>query len=718
MSVGVISILLILSMNALAQTEVWEWGNPIPQGNELYDVTVVSDSFIVAVGELGSIIKTTDAGETWNVQQFATLTNAALLAVDFPDAQHGWCVGKNGVILATQDGGVTWERQSSAVFYHLYDVKFVDAQKGWIVGRFGKILRTIDGGKTWQEQESGSLRALRAIQFVSPERGFIVGSGGTILKTINGGEQWLPLEASLDANLKSVSFINDSLGMVAGEKGTIFKTTDGGGTWSPLNSGADADIYKVFMLTDSSAWILGYKTINDFQGEYRDNPVALMTIDGGQSWTPLSEEPIPFLNGISQGTGEAVWCVGSGGAMLTATPAGEELTARTVTPILNAFQIDFLDSEHGWLAGAKWVARTVDGGETWQTAEIDSAYFLYAVEFISADTGWAAGGAYILDGGAPVVVADLYKSCDGGQTWEKRPLENSQRILDIQFVNSKVGFLVGEGGSLFKTIDGGESWQKLNARTANFLFDVHFFNDSTGLYCGGSGKIARTVDGGETWSNIRTRTPEWLLDLYFIDDSIGFASGSGGTILKTLNGGESWEAKETTTFSDLYSIYFLTPRVGWAVGTNGIIIKTTDYGETWSQLPLITTDDLTSIVVNENGAGFIVGMTGTLLRTREGLTEVEKITHRRTPSLFKLHQNYPNPFNASTVIVFELARDSEIQLNLYDVRGRLLKRLFAGSKAAGVHSISLNTETLPSAAYLYQLQAEDEIETRMMILQK
>ena len=60
---------------------------------------------------------------------------------------------------------------------------------------------------------------------------------------------------------------------------------------------------------------------------------------------------------------------------------------------------------------------------------------------------------------------------------------------------------------------------------------------------------------------------------------------------------------------------------------------------------------------------------------------------------FELLQNYPNPFNNTTAIPFFLNRASKININIYDIRGRLIKTLFSGSKPAGRHKIIWNGKT-------------------------
>jgi photosystem II stability/assembly factor-like uncharacterized protein/tetratricopeptide (TPR) repeat protein len=57
------------------------------------------------------VFHTADAGRTWDV--CATGSNVPLRAMTFVDDQHGWAVGDLGTILATTDGGRTWQRQRS-----------------------------------------------------------------------------------------------------------------------------------------------------------------------------------------------------------------------------------------------------------------------------------------------------------------------------------------------------------------------------------------------------------------------------------------------------------------------------------------------------------------------------------------------------------------------------------------------------------------------------
>ena len=55
---------LFLLTNLFAQ---WFWQNPYPQGNNLNDISMINDKVGFAVGDLGTILKTIDSGETWTM---------------------------------------------------------------------------------------------------------------------------------------------------------------------------------------------------------------------------------------------------------------------------------------------------------------------------------------------------------------------------------------------------------------------------------------------------------------------------------------------------------------------------------------------------------------------------------------------------------------------------------------------------------------------------
>ena len=78
---------------------------------------------------------------------------------------------------------------------------------------------------------------------------------------------------------------------------------------------------------------------------------------------------------------------------------------------------------------------------------------------------------------------------------------------------------------------------------------------------------------------------------------------------------------------------------------------------------------------------------------------------------FTLYQNYPNPFNPSTYIHFSLAEPSTIDLNVFDVKGRLVKELEKGFRPTGEHHILFNASMLPSGVYFCLLKVNHHAKT-------
>lgn len=106
-----------------------------------------------------------------------------------------------------------------------------------------------------------------------------------------------------------------------------------------------------------------------------------------------------------------------------------------------------------------------------------------------------------------------------------------------------------------------------------------------------------------------------------------------------------------------------------------------------------------------------------------GESSVEEMSITEAPMRYNLGANYPNPFNPTTTIQFALPEKEAVELNIYDISGKLVKTLIHSEKDAGYHSVVWNgkddtDKTMPSGIYLYRIQTEKFSDTKRCILLK
>lgn len=93
------------------------------------------------------------------------------------------------------------------------------------------------------------------------------------------------------------------------------------------------------------------------------------------------------------------------------------------------------------------------------------------------------------------------------------------------------------------------------------------------------------------------------------------------------------------------------------------------------------------------------------------------------PEVYTLNQNYPNPFNPTTTISYSLDKDSEVEVNIFDISGKLITTLRNKYQTQGEHSITWNGidasgSKVGAGVYFYQVKAGDLIQTKKMVLLK
>src|SRR5829696_4763900 len=213
---------------------------------------------------------------------------------------------------------------------------------------------------------------------------------------------------------------------------------------------------------------------------------------------------------------------------------------------------------------------------------------LNTVYFLDSKRGWVGG-----DGGY------LSSTDDGGQSWIRQTVGTKAAINDIYFRDKEAGFLLA-GNSIYITRDNGNTWKQSRVFLPEEfegadveLYSVRFSSKKKGWVVGSISKRERVVDsilvytddGGETWRRQRAPSRTELIHVDFVSDKRGWIVGEGGTILFTRDGGASWTRQKVSTNRTLYHVDFRDDKKGWVVGERGTLLRTTNGGDTWTIIP-------------------------------------------------------------------------------------------------------------------------------------
>jgi photosystem II stability/assembly factor-like uncharacterized protein len=221
----------------------------------------------------------------WNPEKSISSNN--FYKTFFINSSDGWISGANGTILKTTDAGQSWSTQNSNTTQGIYSMYFLNPNLGYATGGDtdpnGLVLKTTNGGQTWNVLLNNTLSG-RAIYFTDSLVGFVGGSTGWLVKTTDGGQTWSTITTGITGSIGTIQFIDANTGYLAGAKGEIFKTTNGGNTWTSLPNNMPTGIndayYSMSFIDQNNGYLCGYS--------YSTNlGYIIKTTDGGQSWISL-----------------------------------------------------------------------------------------------------------------------------------------------------------------------------------------------------------------------------------------------------------------------------------------------------------------------------------------------------------------------------------------------------------------------------------------------
>ncbi|MGH7491191.1 MAG: YCF48-related protein [bacterium] len=306
----------------------------------------------LTVGSSGFILGTNDSGASWHkLDSRLNIYYAALDDVTFTDEKEGWIVGwqlkpdpepDSSIVLHTSDGGISWERQ---VVPYSSRVARIWAISRAVLWAFGGDLAffTVDGGRHWQLANVRAEEGIfRDIHFRNSVEGFLL-TDKAIYQTLDGGRNWSKQAGGFEVQfLRRMAFAGDSKVWLLGRTAVDFptyETTNGGRSWNR-----------------STHTFTAITFIDSLNGFAIQNGAVYRSIDGGNIWKLVSEDPAAF----------ASW---------TSNQA-------------------FTDAMHGWTWNSFNVHHTTDGGRTWLTAKGISRVanvFPGGLFMLNQELGWAVG---------------------------------------------------------------------------------------------------------------------------------------------------------------------------------------------------------------------------------------------------------------------------------------------------------------------------------------
>lgn len=276
LTVGSLAILALLTFprGVRAQWEQRESGTRA----SLRGLTVVSDRIIWASGQRGTVIRSTDGGETWGDASIPGAAAYDVRSIHARDSLVAHAAATAGRIWRTGDGGRTWTLRYVATDTSVFldAIVFLDDRRGLALGdpmdgRF-LLLVTEDSGQTWREATAESRPPAAA-----GEAAFA--ASGTSLEVHGDSRVWLG---------------------TGGTVARIYRSADAGRTWEatavPVAAGAaSTGIFSIAMADSSHGVAVG----GDYQRPDSATGTAAYTTDGGRAWTPSRTGPRGYRSGAA-----------------------------------------------------------------------------------------------------------------------------------------------------------------------------------------------------------------------------------------------------------------------------------------------------------------------------------------------------------------------------------------------------------------------------------
>jgi photosystem II stability/assembly factor-like uncharacterized protein len=173
--------------------------------------------------------------------------------------------------------------------------------------------------------------------------------------------------------------------------------------------------------------------------------------------------------------------------------------------------------------------------------------------------------------------------------WAQQSSPTTANLKAISFYNNRIGFAVGDKGTVIKTMNGGQTWELIKFPVSDNLTSVVLLDSGIVIVTTGSGIAAsavyRSSNAGKTWQRVLTDTRTFYAAktpaqrLFSISDHI----------FESFNTGRNWlDHRDLNNTSTYNYLGFTDEQYGMVAGNiSGIVtysaefVRTADSGKTW-----------------------------------------------------------------------------------------------------------------------------------------
>jgi len=292
-------------------------------------------------------------------------------------------------------------------------------------------------GQWYTLSPSPSFNNLKSVYFINSNTGWIGGSGGTILKTMNGGSSWTAQSITSPYTVYDIKFVSDNVGFLCTGDGKIFKTTNAGNDWVVKFSGSGYGFFGMHFRNSSNGHVVG--------GPAFGSPKIRKTSDGGETWSSVPTSGLNQLRAVHFFSGSYGIVSGADGKINKTVNGGTNWYRVYSSPTGTIFKFFYVSSNIGYASSTISTVLKTTSKDTLWTAQFIPGLPAYtsvtSLNFVSASEGWA-----VCDGGY------IAHTDNGGNNWTLQNSGTGSDLEDVFFVNSSLGFAVGDGGVFLSTV--------------------------------------------------------------------------------------------------------------------------------------------------------------------------------------------------------------------------------------------------------------------------